>query len=988
MLTRHSLSFLAAFLLFWTAPPLTGQTGTQYHYIFPVVTEMEVEAGRPVDIPIFLENSTSSAVTLNVALSGDPGFALDSLSQVIQVTPNMMDVALVHFVGTAQGAHSTLLTVTDGTVTDSLTLTVNVLPPPGPFVLLPPFHDLMTDINAPMQIPVMVQNITGGALSLSVSLSGDNTFSYTGPQNLSVPSNGAQTLAVDFLSASEGHFQAVLRVSDGSYTDSVMIHVLAAQLPHTWIVPFEDEFEAMTGVPTPIPVFLQNRAASPVTLSLQLTGAPEFSLDSTSTQITVDQSDIAQISFLSTATGTYQTLLTVTDGSTTDSLQLTVRVHPGPGNFMIMPQVSDYRVPENQPVTADLHLQNLTSGSLSLTVTLTGDSQFSYGGGTPLSVPAQDFASLPITFSGAAQGMYSTMVTVSDGTESDSAFVNVIVGHPHGGGQDFTLQYDGQDMFFPFEAAPGASVSKDLTITNISGAELTVQLSMFSDSSFTISSRSVTIDSAGTETVQVTFDNSHGGFGDGMLVLESPQQTEHLFLAGFTRPWTDYDGLLVMNALDFGMVDTSMQVCLDVMLENTTQADISISNIALSGFSTDFSLPNSSGFTVGAGKTEGITVCFRPTVLNQVENEVLTFTFDNPASTPRQQTATVDLTGRAATGIKPWIDSCGIVGWYVNTISAPIGGTADVSVELLNISNQAITLSSATWEEGNNQGIYTLLTQLPITIAPYNPSVPNSGKEVVTVRYAPTAQSSTVGVEDMALLRFEDTGSSLPVEFYLTLVGIPIQPSPNAGNIVMFPKDGRIPVVDLGSGEISSLQTLQLENNLTVPVTISGLAISSSERYVLENEPAYPILLQPGETLGVKLRTKDVATNPRTDVLTMNGSHEHLNSRINLLSGSSVTGIGDAPQAPARFDVTAAPNPSTGPVTLTLSSPLQSGRVRIVDMVGRIVAEFRGDAQTIQWNGITASGVPAESGVYHVLVSGSTQAGAPVSASRRIVLSR
>ena len=887
MLTRHSLSFLAAFLLFWTAPPLTGQTGTQYHYIFPVVTEMEVEAGRPVDIPIFLENSTSSAVTLNVALSGDPGFALDSLSQVIQVTPNMMDVALVHFVGTAQGAHSTLLTVTDGTVTDSLTLTVNVLPPPGPFVLLPPFHDLMTDINAPMQIPVMVQNITGGALSLSVSLSGDNTFSYTGPQNLSVPSNGAQTLAVDFLSASEGHFQAVLRVSDGSYTDSVMIHVLAAQLPHTWIVPFEDEFEAMAGVPTPIPVFLQNRAASPVTLSLQLTGAPEFSLDSTSTQITVDQSDIAQISFLSMATGTYQTLLTVTDGSTTDSLQLTVRV----------------------------------------------------------------------------QG-------------------------PHGGGQDFTLQYDGQDMFFPFEAAPGASVSKDLTITNISGAELTVQLSMFSDSSFTISSRSVTIDSAGTETVQVTFDNSHGGFGDGMLVLESPQQIEHLFLAGFTRPWTDYDGLLVMNALDFGMVDTSMQVCLDVMLENTTQADISISNIALSGFSTDFSLPNSSGFTVGAGKTEGITVCFRPTVLNQVENEVLTFTFDNPASTPRQQTATVDLTGRAATGIKPWIDSCGIVGWYVNTISAPIGGTADVSVELLNISNQAITLSSATWEEGNNQGIYTLLTQLPITIAPYNPSVPNSGKEVVTVRYAPTAQSSTVGVEDMALLRFEDTGSRLPVEFYLTLVGIPIQPSPNAGNIVMFPKDGRIPVVDLGSGEISSLQTLQLENNLTVPVTISGLAISSSERYVLENEPVYPILLQPGETLGVKLRTKDVATNPRTDVLTMNGSHEHLNSRINLLSGSSVTGIGDAPQAPARFDVTAAPNPSTGPVTLTLSSPLQSGRVRIVDMVGRIVAEFRGDAQTIQWNGITASGVPAESGVYHVLVSGSTQAGAPVSASRRIVLYR
>ncbi|MDT8324271.1 MAG: hypothetical protein RRA94_09175 [Bacteroidota bacterium] len=887
MLLRQSLFLFAVLLLLCTAPPLTGQPGTPYHYIFPVVTDMEVEAGMPVEIPIFLENRQSSAATLTLDISGDPGFALDSLGHVIQLPPNMMDVALVHFVATAQGTHTALLTVTDGTVTDSLTLTVRVLPPPGPFVLLPPYHDLMTDTNAPMQIPVMVQNLTGSALSLSVSLAGDNTFSYTGAQNLSVPAHGNQTVTVDFQSAGEGHFQAVLHVSDGSYRDSVRIHVMAATLPHTWIVPFEDEFETMAGVPTPIPVFLQNRAAAPVTLTLQLAGDPEFSLDSTSTQMTVAQTEIAQLSFLAGAKGTYRTLLTVTDGNTTDSLQLTVRV-----------------------------------------------------------------------------------------------------GTPHSGGQDFTLQYDGMDMFFPFEAAPGETVRKDLAITNISDAELTVQLSMFSDSSFTISRRSVTVDSGATETVQLRFDNSYGGFGDGMLVLESPRQIEHVFLAGFTRPWTDYDGLLVMNALDFGMVDTSTQLCLDVLLENSTQADISISDIRLSGFSPDFSLPDNTGFTVGAGKTEAITVCFQPTAPTQVKNEVLTFTVDNPASTPREQTASVELTGRATTGIKPWIDSCGIVGWYVNTISAPIDGSADVNIELFNVSDRAVTLGNATWEEGNSEGIYTLLTQLPITIAPYNPSVPNSGKEVVTVRYAPTAQSSTVGVEDIALLRFEDTGSSLPVQFYLTLVGIPIQPSPNAGSIVMFPKDGRIPVVDLGGSEISTVQTMQLENNLAVPVTVTGLSLSSTERFELEQQPTYPLQLQPGETIDVKLRTRGVPPKRRTDVLTMNGSHEHLNSRINLLSGSSVTGIGSVPQAPERFAVTAAPNPSAGPVTITLSSPLREGRVQIVDMVGRIVAEFDGNMQAVQWNGITPAGVPAESGVYHVLVHGSTQSGTPVSAARRIILYR
>ena len=76
-------------------------------------------------------------------------------------------------------------------------------------------------------------------------------------------------------------------------------------------------------------------------------------------------------------------------------------------------------------------------------------------------------------------------------------------------------------------------------------------------------------------------------------------------------------------------------------------------------------------------------------------------------------------------------DSCGIVGWYVNTIAAPIDGESDATIELFNITNQPLTLDNAAWEDGNTLGIYSLQTALPITIQPHNPAVPSSGKAVV-----------------------------------------------------------------------------------------------------------------------------------------------------------------------------------------------------------------------------------------------------------------
>jgi len=984
MIFRKPIVLIAGVLLL-AAATATAQGGSPYNFIRPVISTFDADAGIPVQIPLFIENQGAAAVTLEIAISGAPEYSLDSLSQVIHIQPNMIDVGLVHFLAMSAGTYTALLTVTDGTLTDSLVLTGRVSPPAGPFFLLPPYHDLISDIGTQLKIPVTIRNATPNAYSVTVGLSGDSEFSYSGAQTVSLAANGEETIYIDFFSTTEGFFSSNLTVTDGSYSMTALMNVQAVDRIYNWIVPFEDEFITMEGEQQTLPIFLENTSGTPVTLSINLTGDNAFDLDPAYSQLTLVQSATVPISFLSQIAGTFTALLTVTDGSAVDSLLITVHVQPGPGDFVITPEHYEFRVQEQTPFTCEFTVLNMSSSTQNLTLSLSGDPQFSMQQNNPISLAPRDAYTTQVQFQGATEGWYSATLTATNGVETDSAMIIAHVGDTHVPGTLYTLQYDGKDFFFPFEAAAGASVTKDLIITNVSGQQLVVDLSLRSDSSFSLSASTVTIDSASSATVQVTFDNSYGGIGEGFLILEGGSQVEHLFLAGFTTPWKDFNGLLVMNELDFGMVDTSMQVCLDVVLENTTQNSIPISNIQLSGFSSDFTLPNTSNFSINPGETKGITVCFKPSVVSMVMNEVLTFSFTNPASNPNTQTASVNLTGRGGRGIGTKFDSCGIVGWYVNTISAPIDGSTDASIELYNISNQSITLDNAYWEDGNQDGIYSLLTQLPITIQPHNPTVPSSGKQVVQIRYAPTAQSSTPGVEDVATLRLEASASQYPTQFWLTLVGIPTNPAPAGGTIVLFPKDGNVPTVDLRSAANNGIQELQFRNNLDVAVTISGYELASDERFEIVDQLDAPTKLQSGETIAVKLRTKRVPLNTSTDALIMHGSHEHLHSRFQLLSGSATTAIDGQPASVENFACTLSPNPARNTVAITLNQALTTGRVQVIDNLGRLVTEFDAQGNALRWDGNTSSGVPAGAGIYHLRISGTTTNGLMVSDTHRLV---
>jgi hypothetical protein len=969
-----------------------GQPQTrQYHFIVPVIDQFDATAGIPMQLPLFLENHDTNTVQLTIAFVNNGGgtFAVDSLDRIKTIAPGQYDVAMLNFFATSVGTYTAMLTATDGMVTDTLQLTATVTAGPGPFVIIPPFQEIYSDLGRTSVIPVSIRNLSTSAITVTLTLHGDSEFSYSGTTTKTIPAMDGETVLLEFFSDVPGRFTTSIYVSDGSYTDSAMIAVVAYDEPYTWVIPLIDNIETMAGIEAILPVMVRNSGATPVTLTMALTGAPEFTLDPASTQVTLQPGmgeDII-LHFLSNTIGTYNILLTVTDGVTTDSLPLSATVLPGPGNFAMFKDALYLRAEVNQTVTEDLLLESYASTNQTLNITISGSPEITYTGPSSLTLLAMQSRLLPIEFSPTSEGTFAALLTVSDGIETDSAVIIGYADRGHNGGPLFTLDYDGFGGFMAFETPLNTSLTKDITIRNISGQTLPITLNFFGDSSFTVSHRSVTIDSGASATVSATFDNSFGGYGGATLTFDGGLQVEQLYLSGMTPPFNEYDGVLVTNMLDFGMVDSAQQFCLDVMIENTTMSNVTVTGAMLSGFSSAYVLQAPSfPLVVPPSAQAWLTVCFQPTSSNRVENEVLTISFDNPSSTPLQQTAIVNLTGRSTTGMR-YDDSCGVIGWYVNTIAAPIGGQSDATIELFNITGAPLTLDNAVWEDGNSQGIYSIVTPLPITIQPMNPAAPNSGKADFTIRYAPTAQSSTVGVEDIATLRLESSVSGQKVIFWMTLVGIPMTPSSPGSTIVLFPKDNRVPAIDLGETAVGTTQAIRFENNLQAEVTVKGFGLASDERFEITNALDFPRTLQPGETVDLMIRTKSVPSGRITDVLTMQGSHEHLNSRFDLISGTKVTDVEALPGAVEAFTATLAPNPATDRVKVSLSEPLVNGQIQVLDMLGRVLLEHRGSLQSWTWDGLV-NGVPAQPGVYQVLISGVTDTGRQVSLMKKAMLVR
>ncbi|HOJ03196.1 MAG TPA: hypothetical protein PK916_04250 [Bacteroidota bacterium] len=982
---RTTPILLTGMLLLLLSVTSFGQVrDSKYHFIYPLLDSLEIEAGRPVELPLFLVNMGTQTINLTVTLTGDAEFTLDPSKSQFQLSEGGMDVAMIQFLSLQTGLKTARVFVTDGALTDTLDLRVTVLSGPGPFVLLPPFQDLRTVVGSTLSISVGVQNLTSTAMNLTATLTADPGFTMTGNGTVNVPASGRSTIDLNFNAVAEGMYQAWLQVSDGSYADSTAIFVYVYDQQYKYVFPIP-EIQAIAGMQTPIPVYLQNLTASTVSLNLSVSGNG-FSLNPMHSNVSLasGQSMDVDLSFLSSVVGKHTGLLLVNDGTETDSLEIVVDNIPGPGNFEVIGMPDMVKVTKGENFVGSFAIGSYSGLTQQLSVSISADPEFTFRVPPTLSLDPFAFEAYDFAFMSMKTGVYYADVTVTDGVETDVLRITVYVDSMGTGGPDFTISgLDGPGIMF-FEAPMNASLTRPVYITNISTAQLDVTVHPDLDQ-FGVDKRGLTIPVGGTDSLMVTFTNVNG-VGSGQIRLETAQQGEFIYLMGYAPPFDELGGVRITNMLDFGMLDTNTTLCLPVEIENASNETITINSAVLSGFSQSFTVSHFiAPIVLRPRERATIDVCYRPSAINMVENEVLTLTLDHPGMNPREQRAIVNLSGRSEWGVKD-IDSS-IIGWYMNTIAAPLDGQVDAVMTLYNVTDQPITIERAEWADGNDQGIYTLLTDLPFTIQPYSSNTPNRGSKEITIRYAPKTSTSSIGVPDMATLLLR--GTPMPShDYFLTLIGIPVTPASPSSGIALFPKDNRVPIVDLGQATGNTDKTLTFFNNLDVPVTIASVSLASTERFDFANpsEANTPHTLQPGETMAVTLRTQSVLMQRTTDQLLMHGSHSHLNSRYDLISGSPLTSVDSPADAPNSFALSVSPNPSSGPLTLNFPTELRNGYLAIHDALGRKVFEQRDVRSGMRWNGIGLDGRTLIPGIYYLTVSGVSTEGRAVSAMQKLMI--
>lgn len=988
MIKTIRIAYLTAGLLLLFSMGAAAATPPTYHFLTRVVDNFEATAGEPIGVSFGVENKGSSLLSLDVSLPLNPAayFSIDTVNSTKDIPAGQTRGFFVHFKSPRTGSFSALLMVTDGTLTDTLTITATVLPGQGDFSVHPLTTTRSTFVNTPVQIPISVQNLTDTDLTLQTIFYAHPSFTFSGTDSITLPPYGSHVFLLDFLSSADGEFQGRLTVQNGNFSLETIFSVFVTTRKYAWVVdPIYPNEVAIVGEADRFPFSVDNTGPTAVNLQVALNGSSVFSMDPADQAFTLDPGSgrDLHIGILSTSLGTFSTLITVTDGVKTDSINLTARIIEGPGRFSIF--ASFVEANENQPATISVRTSNETGGSIDLLLTLSGDSHYSYNGVNPVTLGPNARQDVAIDFAAAPPGVYFAMLHATDGVETDSIRLTVQVADE----PDFFKLSDPSQgpatlESLTFEAHKDSTVTKQILIENVSGDTLSLIVDIDDyDGDFAVSQTHLLLNANETASLDVSYTNRGKGSGGGNLYITGRTQQQKILLTGWLINYNDVNGFRVVKSMKFYAADTSDQDCEDLDLRNKSSENIMVISAVLSGFCSNFTMKNLPYPIILRGKYDyaRLNICYNPTVPGAKDSEILTVTFDNPASNPRVQTLNVNLYGESRAPSSNYLP-----GNFV-AMTARIDDQEQTTFAVKNWSATDITFETIQWKTGNEHGEFSLVTALPLTLTGLNPAIPGSGTVNVTVQYAPTAQSSTVGTEDFAVFQLKSGPVNPPWISQVQLYGTPLPHSAPESQLLLFPKDRRTQEIDLGNVPLDATRSLQFMNNLQVAVTISGFDFAGS-RFDIVNEGDFPVTIEPMESVTLELRCVDATSTPGRELGSARGSHETLGSDFAVLSGTGTLGINDPAPAPRAVTLSLSPNPSRGNVTMQLSAPLQHASIVIVDMLGRMVADVAiPRMQTWSWNGVH-DGAAVPPGLYSVFIRGVDSDGRPVQLTNNVLIVR
>jgi Abnormal spindle-like microcephaly-assoc'd, ASPM-SPD-2-Hydin/Glycosyl hydrolases family 39 len=259
------------------------------------------------------------------------------------------------------------------------------------------------------------------------------------------------------------------------------------------------------------------------------------------------------------------------------------------------------------------------------------------------------------------------------------------------------------------------------------------------------------------------------------------------------------------STLAFGSVNTGSSASLSATLSNGTSASVSISNIAIAGANAaDFTISSKTcGTSLAASANCTATILFKPAATG-ARTASLSFT-DSAGNSPQ----TVALTGTGTSG-------AGTVAASPSTLSfgsVNTGSSASLPATLSNGTTASIAISSIAIS-GANAADFTIPSKT------CGSSLAASASCTATILFKPAATGART-----ASLHFTDSASNSPQTVSLTGTGT--TGGTGSGSITTSPSSLTWGPGSVGS--VSSAQTVTLHNSSTAAISISSIALTSTD---------------------------------------------------------------------------------------------------------------------------------------------------------------
>ncbi len=508
-----------------------------------------------------------------------------------------------------------------------------------------------------------------------------------------------------------------------------------------------------------------------------------------------------------------------------------------PGALKLNPTaVSFGNVGIGKQSTQTVSVSNPGTATVTITQVVVSNPLFTLSSVTlPLSLPPGQATSFSVSVKPAATGSVTGTLSVVDDAATTPMVLNLTAN-----AVTPTPQISPSSSSVDFgTVSVGTSGTKNLTITNAGGSDLTISLLQLTGAEFTLSGITTpkTITTGQSASVTFTFTPTAAGSSTGSLVITSNDPGKPTLNIALTGSGTNTQvGQLTANptSLGFGNVNTGTSTSKQIVLTNTGNATVKISKISASG--TGFSV---SGVTVpasvNASQSVTLTVGLAPTTTASATGTI-TVTSD-----AKDSPLTVALTGagvQAGLSVSPTTFNFG---------SVVDGQTKSQTFSVSNTGTAALTIAQVT-VTGTGYTVSGLTTPATLT----------AGQSAsFSAKFAPTTAGSLSGTVSIS-----SNSPNSPTKVTLSGTGV-------AASVTLTASPTSLAFGSINAGSSSS-KSVTITNSGNASVTISQISVSAKD--VQTSGIATPVTLTPGQAKAMNVAFSPTSAENVTGSVTVTSS--------------------------------------------------------------------------------------------------------------------